>query len=163
MTDAYAFPVAPPPSRFSSAQTLPLTTRHAETLLRALDQGAIVALDGATLAAIRQELETALRAPPTPEPEAQRIAFALNAAYPQRDQRSAPEVQAYLAGLADELQRFPRDVAAEAARTVRRSVEFRPSIAEVVKAAEAIQGRRRVLLIGVDRMERERRRHPRAE
>ena len=105
------------------------------------------------LAQIRAELEAAL-AGCTPEPAAGRIAFTLNAAYPQRDQRSAPEVKAYVMALTDELQRFPQDVAEEAARTVRRTVEFRPSVAELVKAAEAIMGRRRLLLIGVDRMER---------
>lgn len=139
-----------------SAGSLSVTTWHEPVLLEAarapLAPHAPL-LPQEILAQIRSELEAALTGY-TPEPLAGRIAFTLNAAYPQRDARSAPEVKAYIVALTDELARFPSDVAEEAARTVRRTVEFRPSVAELVKAAEAIMARRRLLLVGVDRMER---------
>ncbi|PWC53610.1 hypothetical protein [Azospirillum sp. TSO22-1] len=139
-----------------SAGSLSVTSWHEPVLLEAAraplaPNAPLLPLE--TLAQVRAELEVALTGY-TPEPQAGRIAFTLNAAYPQRDQRSAPEVKAYVVALTDELARFPADVAEESARTVRRTVEFRPSVAELVKAAEAIMARRRLLLIGVDRMER---------
>lgn len=151
-----ALTIVPKPAAPVPAEAFPITAQHAAALEASLSQpldGARL-LPGPVLDGVRGELAS-LPAGQTSEPDAARIALMLSAAYPQKDGRTQEEAQAYLMALTDELMRFPLDVAREAARQVRRAVEFRPSPAEVAQAAEAIQARRRALLIAVERQEQE--------
>ncbi|WP_206782032.1 hypothetical protein [Azospirillum argentinense] len=142
------------------AKAFPITAQYTANLeaflARPLDNARL--LSAPVLESIRTELASAPTGQ-TSEPDAARIALMLTASYPQKDGRDSQEAQAYLMALTDELQRFPPEVAREAARHVRRTLEFRPTPADVVKAAEAIQEHRRSLLIAVERQEREHQRH----
>lgn len=159
-----ALTIAPTTAPAVPPEAFPVTACHATALETSLNQPLDDAplLPVSVLAQVRTEL-TNLPSATASEPEAARIAFTLSAAYPQKDSRTEQEAKAYLMALTDELMRFPLDVAREAALIVRRTVAFRPTPAEVVNAAEAIQARRCALLIAVERMEREHRRRVDAE
>lgn len=135
-----------------------VTRRHEQALAASLadDIGpASPLIDRGALEAIRAELAPAVadgRA--TPEEIGPHVAR-LNAAFPQRDARADDELRAYFEGMAEALTAFPPDIVRAGCATLRRTATFRPTVAEVVQACEAILARRRSLLIAVQRQERE--------
>ena len=139
----------------------PSPTATAEKLEHALSMAA----DGVTLRAFppiaeieqaRVELVRAIEARPTPAQVRQNIGR-LVLAYPQHLRAESPEV--FIAALESEAAGYPLDVLALACRNILRTSRFVPSVAELVEQCEAVQEKRRRLLLGAQRLKREAERH----
>lgn len=146
-----------PVSAVAEFGRMPTAEQHADTLLEFVSRPADSfrgVLDAATLALIVDEVQAVLAMPPAGEREARAEAMTLIGSFPR--QPDNPGI--YSAVLAKEASRWPADVVREARRTIVRTLKFLPSVAELAGACESIQGRRRLLLIAAERMERERQR-----
>ncbi|MGA1858808.1 hypothetical protein VH569_22695 [Azospirillum sp. 11R-A] len=135
----------------------PTAEQHADTLLEFVSRPADSfrgLLDAATLALVVDEVQAVLATPPAGEREARAEIMTMIGSFPR--QPDNPEI--YCGAMAKEASRWPADVIREARRTIVRTLKFLPSVAELAGACESIQGRRRLLLIAAERMERERQR-----
>ncbi|WP_434615434.1 hypothetical protein [Azospirillum sp. B2RO_4] len=135
----------------------PTAEQHADTLLEFVSRPADSfrgLLDAHTLAIIADEVQAVLATPPAEEREARTEIAVMIGSFP----RQPDNLAVYIAAAAKEASRWPADVVREARRTIVRTLKFLPSVAELAGACESIQGRRRLLLIAAERMERERQR-----
>lgn len=135
----------------------PTAEQHADTLLEFVSRPADSfrnVLDAATLALVIDEVQAVLATPPAGEREARAEIMTMIGSFPR--QPDHPEI--YCGAMAKEASRWPADVIREARRTIVRTLRFLPTVAELAEACAAIQGRRRMLLIAAERMERERQR-----
>lgn len=104
----------------------------------------------------RGELVRAIEARPTLAQVRQNIGK-LVLAYPQQSRTESPAT--YIAAMESEAAGYPLDVLAQACRALLRSCKFVPTVCELVEACEAIQEKRRRLLLGAERLKREAERH----
>lgn len=135
----------------------PTAEQHADTLLEFISRPAESfrgLLDARTLAVIVDEVRAVLATPAAQEREARAEVMTLVGSFPRRPDEPA----IYCAAMAKEAERWSADVVREARRTIVRTLRFLPTVAELAEACAAIQGRRRMLLIAAERMERERQR-----
>ncbi len=141
----------------AEAGRTPTADRHADALLEFISRPADsfrAMLDARTLAVIVDEVRAVLATCPAQEREAQAEVMTLIGSFPRQPDNPA----IYCAAMAKEAERWPADVIREARRTIVRSLRFLPTVAELAEACAVIQGRRRMLLIAAERMERERQR-----
>ncbi len=139
------------------ASATPTVDKYEQDLLAAAErirQGRYPYPPLAEIAEAINEIKRAL-AVRLPVSEVQRQIGRLVLEFPQADQSSPEAAAVYLAALVEEASGYPPAAVAKACRTIRRTLKFRPSVAELVEACEAEMERPRQLLYEARQLERE--------
>lgn len=100
----------------------------------------------------RGELVRAIEARPTLAQVRQNIGR-LVLSYPQQSRTESPAT--YIAAMESEAAGYPLDVLAQACRALLRSCKFVPTVCELVETCEGLMEKRRLLLLGAERLKRE--------
>lgn len=133
-----------------TALAMPAVDRIEGALLLAAERSAVAKFP--TLAQIEEARGELVRAIETRPPlaDVRKAVARLMMEFPQSDKSDASSAAVYVAALTEEAATFPADVLAAACRHLRRTLKFRPSVAELVEACDAGMERRRRLLRGAD-------------